>query len=53
MASKIISLEVYREKVLGCWLGKAVGGELFVGIGDNQSWDWLRTAEWRLPLPGS
>ena len=28
MASKTISMEAYREKVLGCWLGKAVGGTL-------------------------
>jgi len=33
--------------------GAGKGGELFVGIGDSQSWDWLRTAEWRLPLTGS
>jgi hypothetical protein len=33
--------------------GAGEGGKLFVGIGDGQSWDWLRTAEWRLPLSGS
>jgi hypothetical protein len=24
-------------------------GNLFVGLGDGESWDWLRDAEWRLP----
>jgi len=27
------------------------GEQLFVGVGDGESWDWLRTAEWRDPLP--
>jgi len=23
--------------------------DLFVGIGDGESWDWLRDIEWRMP----
>jgi hypothetical protein len=32
-------------------VGAGEGGELFVGLGDGESWDWLRDAEWRLPRP--
>jgi len=31
-------------------VGDGKGGELFVGLGDGESWDWLRQAEWRDPL---
>jgi len=30
-------------------VGDGNAGELFVGIGDGESWDWLRDAEWRMP----
>jgi len=29
--------------------GDGAGGELFIAVGDGQSWDWLRDAEWRDP----
>lgn len=32
-------------------VGDGRGGELFVGLGHSESWDWLRDAEWRLPQP--
>jgi hypothetical protein len=28
-------------------VGEGEGGDLFFGIGDGESWDWLRDAEWR------
>ena len=31
-------------------VGDGEKGELFVGLGDGESWDWLRNAEWRLPV---
>lgn len=35
-------------------VGEGEDGEsLFVGLGDGESWDWLRTAEWRDPVNGS
>lgn len=30
-------------------VGDGNTGELFVGIGDGETWDWLRDAEWRMP----
>jgi hypothetical protein len=30
-------------------VGAGDAGELFLGIGDGETWDWLRDAEWRLP----
>lgn len=31
-------------------VGEGEAGHLFVALGDGESWDWLRDAEWRLPL---
>jgi ADP-ribosylglycohydrolase len=30
-------------------VGQGQGGELFVGLGDGETWDWLRDVEWRIP----
>ena len=30
-------------------VGDGKAGDLFVGIGDGESWDWLRDVEWRMP----
>lgn len=49
-----------RETGVDCYVARgwhrltvAVGsgddGDLFVGIGDGESWDWLRDVEWRMP----
>jgi hypothetical protein len=32
--------------------GSGQAGELFVGLGDGETWDWLRDAEWRIPSGG-
>jgi hypothetical protein len=28
-------------------LGDGRGGQLFLAVGDGESWDWLRDIEWR------
>jgi hypothetical protein len=33
-------------------VGDGKGDELFVAIGDGESWDWLRDIEWRPPRSG-
>jgi len=37
---------------LTIFVGDGSGGELFVGIGDGETWGWLRGVEWRVPTVG-